>query len=112
MGWDRGGCNAIALHPWYAKAAPLNIDQLVWDEENEWHIWDRHRLRPDDVEQAVTSHDVMYRSRSGRVVLRGRTRKGHILVVVLAPGFSETSWYVVTARPASRKERQGSGEGV
>lgn len=89
----------------------FEIETLIWDEENQAHIWDRHGLSPQEVEQAVRDHENPSRSHSGRLVLRGRTLAGKKLIVILAPGFNETSWYVVTARPASKQERKRFGEG-
>jgi uncharacterized DUF497 family protein len=74
----------------------------------------RHGVAPSEVEQVCHSSRVQLRSRLDRIVLIGTTDTGRVLTAVLAPEGGGT-YYAVTARSASRKERRflaGPGGGM
>lgn len=83
----------------------IEIDHLLWDDWNIAHIA-RHDVTPEQVE-AVCQGDVLaLQSYAGRLIVLGRDTADDILAVVLSPQREEGVYYVVTARPASKKERR------
>ena len=80
------------------------IERLIWDPWNVRHIA-RHGVRPQEVEEVRHGPFATRASYGHRIMLIGRTLDGRALAVVLEP-MNETDYYVVTARPASRKERR------
>jgi uncharacterized DUF497 family protein len=91
----------------------VEITGLLFDDANIAHIA-RHGITPADVEHAVLGGG--YRRagtsdahRRGRVRVLGVTENGRAIVVFLDEPTSGGLAYVVTARPATAKERR-SGE--
>ena len=82
----------------------LVVQRLVWDEWNTAHIA-RHDVFPDEVEEVCHNDPIVSETYNDRLRVIGLTGSGEILTVILAPE-DEDVYYVVTARPASRKERQ------
>lgn len=82
----------------------LVVQRLIWDEWNIGHIA-RHGVLPDDVEAVCHSDPIVSETYNERLRVIGRTDSGVLLTVILAPEGDDV-YYVVTARPASRKERQ------
>ena len=82
----------------------LVIQRLVWDEWNIAHIA-RHDIRPDEVEEVCHNDPMVSETYNERLRVVGLAGSGKILTVILAPE-GDGVYYVVTARPASRKERQ------
>lgn len=81
----------------------LSGDKLIWDEWNVSHVA-QHEVTPGEVEQVCHGDPAEGETYSGRVMLIGPTTAGRMLTVILAPK-EQDSYYVVTARPASRRER-------
>lgn len=81
----------------------IEIEQLIWDEWNKEHIA-RHQVTPQEVEEVCQGTPVVAQGYGGRLRLIGPTQSKRMLGVILAPK-GEKSYYPVTARPASRKER-------
>lgn len=81
------------------------IERLIWDPWNVGHIA-RHGVRPQEVEEVRHSPFVTRATYSNRILLIGHTHDERTLAVILAPTEDENEYYVVTARPASRKERR------
>lgn len=81
-----------------------DLKALVWDEWNLAHIA-RHEVTKDEVEQAVKRDALWSATYANRIRLIGQTTSGRLLTVILAPK-DESSYYPVTARPASRSERK------
>ena len=82
----------------------LVVQRLVWDEWNIAHIA-RHDVLPEDVEEVCHNDSIVSEKYNDRLRVIGLTGSGAILTVILAPE-SAGVYYVVTARPASRKARQ------
>lgn len=82
----------------------VRIRQLLWDDWNVAHIA-RHEATPEDVEAVCHGPHIAYTTYARRLLLIGPAREGQLLTVVLAPKQADT-YYPVTARPASRKERR------
>lgn len=82
----------------------LNIRRLIWDDWNVAHIA-RHEVIPEEVEEVCQGAHVTSETYSARIRVVGPSTTGRMLTVILAPRDQDT-YYPVTARPASRKERQ------
>ena len=80
------------------------IDRLMWDPQNVNHIA-RHKVTLQEVEEVCAGQLVTRRSYANRLLVVGPTTEGRILLVVLEP-VSDKVYYVVTVRPASRRERR------
>jgi uncharacterized DUF497 family protein len=80
------------------------ITALVWDDFNEAHIA-RHDVSRAEVEQVCSGEVCGAETYASRLRVIGATNEGRMLTVILAPK-GETTYYVVTARPASRAERK------
>src|ERR687888_212783 len=63
------------------------------------------RLVREEVEQVCHSEHIRRSAYAGRIMVIGRTQAGRTLSVVLDPE-GDDAYYVVTARPSSRKERR------
>ncbi len=82
------------------------VRRLIWDSWNVPHIL-RHEVSPDEVEELCQRAHIVRASHSNRLVLVGPTMTGRLIAAVLEPDPDEEAvYYPVTARPASRKERQ------
>ena len=80
------------------------VRRLIWDTFNVPHIA-RHDVTPDEVEEVCHGAHVDLQSYQRRLVVIGPTEAGRMLAVVL-DHVGHGVYYPVTARPASRKERQ------
>lgn len=80
------------------------IKQLIWDDWNIEHI-KKHKVSIEEVEEACHSGKKPLKTYKGRLVILGKTKKGRLLTVVLAP-IEEGKYYIVTARDISKKERR------
>ena len=78
--------------------------RLRWNPDNVAHIW-RHRVSVEEVEHVCDGDPWRERGQFGRTVLIRPTQSGRMLTVVLEL-LTDGTDYPVTARPASRKERQ------
>ena len=83
----------------------VDVRRLIWDPGNVAHIA-RHGVAPRDVVDICESEHVTLKSYLGREIVIGPTREGRLVTAVLEalPGLN--TYYVVSARPASRKERR------
>lgn len=80
------------------------IRRLIWDAWNVAYIA-RHAVLPEDVEQVCHGDFIVRPTYGERLLVIGPTPAGRVLAAVLDPEGAEGSYYVVTARPADRKER-------
>ena len=76
----------------------------MWDAWNVPHIA-RHEVTPEEVEEVCHGSPMTSATYEGRLRVVGPTDAGRMLTVILAPQ-GRGVYYPVTARPASRKERQ------
>jgi uncharacterized DUF497 family protein len=88
---------------WY-RGAMTRVSRLRWTPNNTAHVL-RHDVRTNEVEEVIRGDDESERGHSGRIVLIGPTSADRMLAVIVEPEGSGT-FLVVTARPASRKERR------
>ena len=85
----------------------LFIRRLIWDAGNVAHIA-RHDVSQEEVEEVCEGEFIHRETYKGRLLIIGPTQTGRILAIVLAPE-GEDVYYVVTARPADRRERRDYG---
>lgn len=89
-----------------AGGRELHIERLIWDDWNRGHIA-KHAVTPGEAEEVVVGDPVVRESYKSRLLILGPTFIGRILAVVAGPVPGEPgSYYVFSARPASRKERR------
>ena len=80
--------------------------ELLWDDETIEHIWERHRLSIEEVDEAF--HDpeaLIHGGRGGRQLIYGQTGGGRYLVIVVEFESRRKAW-LVTARDMTDAERQ------
>jgi uncharacterized DUF497 family protein len=83
------------------------MEWLVWDEWNLTHIWERHGIRPESVEEVFYGQPVALGGKKGRIVLIGADGSGRMLTVDIGPVPGQPrAYYTFSARPASRSERR------
>ena len=80
------------------------IRRLVWNDWNVAHIA-RHDVLPEEVEQVCHGDTWVSETYENRLRVVGPTDRGRMLTVILAPQ-GRGVYFPVTARPASRQERQ------
>ena len=80
------------------------IERLIWDPWNVGHIA-RHDVTIREVEETCAGTFTSRHSYAGRILIIGSTNDSRILAVVVEPE-GDGAYYVVTARPASRRERR------
>ncbi len=86
------------------------IDHLIWDPWNVQHIR-RHGVTLQDVQEVCSKAFISRHTYAGRILLVGSTNENRVLAVVVEPQGNGV-YYVVTARPASRRERRRYQEGT
>ena len=80
------------------------ISRLIWDDWNISHIA-RHGVTQIDVEEVYRGDYLSRQTYQGRIMVIGPNAAGNLLSVILAPE-DAGRYYVVTARPAAKKERR------
>lgn len=84
----------------------VEVREICWTDEAEAHIWSRHQVTPDEVEQIVYSRPRwVTKGRGDTTYVLGQTNEGRYLLVVLAEALAG-GFYVVTARSMSEKEQK------
>lgn len=86
----------------------LIVRRLVWNDWNIAHIA-RHDVIPDEVEQVCHGDPWVSETYGGRLRVVGPTSRGRFVTVILGPQGSGV-YFTITARPASRRERQQYAE--
>jgi uncharacterized DUF497 family protein len=81
------------------------ISRLIWDTSNIAHIA-KHGVSRKEVEQVCLSEYFVLDAKAGRWLVVGTTEAGRTLSIILDPEPEPEVYYVVTARPASPKERK------
>lgn len=81
----------------------IRVKELIWDEYNSSHIT-KHSVSIGEVEQVCSGKAIAQPSYSNRISVIGKTKKGHMLTIVLAEK-NKGIYYPITARDTSRKER-------
>jgi uncharacterized protein len=87
----------------------IYIRRLIWDDWNVGHIA-RHQVTPDVVEEVCRGAPVISETYRDRLRVVGPIQGGRVFTVILEPQQEEGVYYVVTARPADRRERRNYQE--
>ena len=82
----------------------IELSELQWDEFNVEHIA-KHDVSIVETQEACQNRIDVLSGYNGRQMLFGKTNKGRYVTVILARKFDNT-YYVVTARDTSKKERR------
>jgi hypothetical protein len=94
----------------------VRIDGIIWLEDVERKIWEKHRVQPDEVEAVLESDPhVLFVERGFRqgddvYAALGRTSGGRYLIVYFVHKPRTREALVVTARGMTRKERRQYGK--
>lgn len=72
------------------------VNHLVWDAVNTRHIYLKHGVVPEEVEEVCRSNPLVIRARQGRLGVMGATEDSRILKVILRPK-GKNAYYPVTA---------------
>ena len=84
----------------------LDIERLDWDEWNVKHIA-KHGVTTEEVGEAISGETVARATYKQRFLVLGPTSAGILLAVVIGPVPDQPgTYYVFSARPASRSERR------
>jgi uncharacterized DUF497 family protein len=83
-----------------------HIASLIWDDWNREHVR-KHGVSIDSIESVFAGDPIAFPSYKDRLLMIGPDSRGNMRTVIVGqvPG-SDGAWYVFSARPASRKERQ------
>ncbi len=88
----------------FMNPAAIVVRQIIWDDWNIEHI-SQHNVVPDEVELSMADeHAVFLRATQGRIVILGRAKK-RLITTILNEQSVEGTFYVITARDMSKKER-------
>jgi uncharacterized DUF497 family protein len=82
--------SAIVMQSNTRSAWVLPIHEIFWDEDgnNADHLWERHQVEPDEVEEVVFGSDgepsgaLIYQDRNAAYAIYGRTGGGRLLIIV------------------------------
>ncbi len=88
----------------YNALQMIIITRLIWDDWNVNHIA-LHGVTQIDVEEVCRGNFLTRQTYHGRLMVIGPNASGNLLSVILAPE-GNGQYYVVTARPAAKKERR------
>lgn len=80
------------------------IDRLLVEEDRPAHIA-KHNVTIDEVVEVVTGDYVFIQGKHGRWLLIGPTQLGRFLTVVVGERAQKNTYGLVTARSASKAER-------
>ena len=82
------------------------IERLIWDDWNRDHIA-KHAVTLSEAEEVVVGPAIFRASYKNRLAVTGPTVEGRMLTVIIGPVPGQLgSFYVFSARPASRGERR------
>lgn len=80
--------------------------ELLWDDETIEHIWERHHLTIEEVDEAF--HDpkaLIHTGKHSRQVVYGQTEGGTYLTIIVKFESRQSAW-LITARSMTDSERQ------
>ena len=81
------------------------VGELIWDDWNQDHIA-KHAVLPEEAEEVFAGAPVVHETYKQRLQVIGPTLARRMLSIVVGRVPAQPdSWYVFSARPASRKER-------
>jgi uncharacterized DUF497 family protein len=82
----------------------VRVKRLVWDEWNIAHIA-KHKVIPEEVEEICHNDALVQQGHTGRLLIFGLTKGNKMITVIIDPEPEKEVYYVVTARPSSKRER-------
>lgn len=82
----------------------VRIRELIVSPQQEEHIWVKHQVTPDEVEEVCQSRVLVLRGREGSYAVYGRTDAGRYLVAFLYPR-GQGVFALATARELTDAER-------
>lgn len=82
----------------------FDIEYLVVEEDRPGHIL-KHRVTIGEVSEIISKDYVYIQAKRGRWQLIGKTKKNRFLTIILGKRSEKNTYGLVTARPASKKER-------
>lgn len=85
----------------------IKVEVIIWDNKNAVHI-QKHSVTKSETEKAISNFVYYEQAHSRRYLLVGKSGK-RILSIILDRKSAKT-YYVVTVRDASKKEREKLNE--
>ncbi len=82
----------------------LKIDELIIESDRPVHIA-QHSVAVEEVKEIVNGDYVFVQAKYGRWQLIGKTRHSRFLSIIIGHRLKKNTYGLITARPASRKER-------
>ena len=82
----------------------FKIECLIIEEDRPFHIL-KHRVKIEEVSEIISKDYAYIQAKHGRWQLIGKTKKNRFLTIILGKRSGKNTYGMVTARPASRKER-------
>jgi len=82
----------------------FKIACLIVEEDRPGHIL-KHHVTIEEVSETISKDYVYIQAKRGRWQLIGKTEKNRFLTIILGKRSVKNTYGLVTARPASRKER-------
>ena len=83
----------------------VRIRELIVSSQQEEHIWVKHHVTPDEVEEVCQAPRLVLRGRDGSYAIYGQTDAGRYLVAFLYPRGQDV-FALATAREMTQTERR------
>ena len=83
----------------------FHIREVIISPEQEEHIWVKHKVTPEEVEEVCFSDPLAIRGRDRSYAICGRTEAGRYLIVFLYPK-GQGVFSLASARGMNEAERQ------
>lgn len=83
----------------------MRISELDISDDAEEHIWTKHHVTLNEVEEACAADPLVLRGRDGGYAVYGRTDAGRYLLIVLYPR-GRGAYALATARDMEGRERR------
>ena len=107
----------IVVHDVIQLVKEVIVETLIIEKDRPGHIA-KHNIIIDDVLEVLIRDYMYFAGRENRWLIIGKTDRNVFLTIVLGEREEENTYGLITARPASRKERsfyieyttQGGGE--
>lgn len=82
----------------------FKIEYLIVEEDRPVHIL-KHKVTIEEVSEIISGDYVYIKAKRGRWQLIGKTKKNRFLAVILGKRSEKNTYGLVTARSASKKEK-------
>ena len=77
---------------------------MIVEEDRPFHV-SKHKVTIEEILEVISKDYVYIQAKHGRWQLIGKTKKNRFLAIILGKRSGKNTYGLVTARPASRKER-------